>query len=138
MSLVREYIIFEKFIENSDPIKDMDIGITKLLRELNKKTTNELSEYFFGTTKYSTECWFIKIILNELIKGEPENYQKIFKKIIKSFTTKKESIYTSGVKNDSNKRYFTSLDIDKIVEAINRLGFEIKNKFRDFKYYSLI
>jgi hypothetical protein len=42
MNLVREHIIFEKFVEDSDPVYDMKIGIINLL---NKEIQELLEKY---------------------------------------------------------------------------------------------
>jgi len=46
MKLVREYIIFEKFTEDSDPIQDMDIGIIPQIKKwMNERTVFSKSQY---------------------------------------------------------------------------------------------
>jgi len=72
VKLIREHIIFEKFTKDSDPIKDMGIGVIALFKKKLQKDANTFDdiEYAYGQTirqfqrKYPGVDW--EKIFNEL------------------------------------------------------------------------
>jgi predicted house-cleaning noncanonical NTP pyrophosphatase (MazG superfamily) len=87
MKLVRE-ILYEKFTDDdTDPIRDMGIGIITILKQEHAKTGKytrpEASIYYFGTDNYDKEAFAIYQIIHNIIftnNFSQENMQKIFNK----------------------------------------------------------
>jgi hypothetical protein len=91
MRIVREHIN-EKFVEDSDPIEDMGIGFSGIMKELKNKVrmagnrkSIESSMIYYEDTKYSDEAYAVYFVLDDVLRDNKNKKFKTFEDIQNSF-----------------------------------------------------
>lgn len=116
---MRAQFIYEKFTQDSDPVKDLGIGSYKILfeKELNyvkPMYISDVAEYFFNDRKCPSSARCVKDIMNDILlmnNFNIDNMNKIFiyhatnyrlnkygKKIVKNYFKQKFNIKFSFYK----------------------------------------
>jgi len=125
----------EKFIENSDPIEDLNIGIKEFWKQAWKKagdmSSKETSKEYFGTEIYSDEVLMIFMVLDQLRKqidnNEKPNIKKAFLEMLdnaerwKNLDIIKKDVDLDKVIYVLKKFYYIDIDLEelKIEESLN-------------------
>jgi len=114
MNIVREYIN-EKFEEESDPIKDLGIGIEGLkkfwIKSIDKEghiSSIQSSLNYFGTDKYADEAYIIYKTIVNIVEKDANSEKEI------------QSIFVDTF-NIERKRIYRKLRIDKIIDILNNV-----------------
>jgi len=78
---MRAKYIYEKFREESDPIRDMSIGFKHFLKQqliiVGSLSPTQTSMKFFGTKQYDKEAYFIFLFLTALFKKSDNSYMNL-------------------------------------------------------------
>jgi len=137
MKLVREYIIFEKFIEDSDPIFDMGIGIANKIDNVIKSILLEDEDLLLFTVELDIDnliIYFNSPKLREtrliLTKNDAINYCN--KIVYDKLGLKKLFINPNADGSNIEK---CSRDLNVNYNISNNLKISLKGRMVEFKRY---
>ena len=146
MKLVKEYIINEKFIENSDPVYDMGIGMKyykQIAKDFFRYTNNEtyrIRYKYFPEEKYAEAyalclSYFFKFILHENM-SIPEAFNKMCKEEYKHGKILYKKEHRDKIINVLRNTF--KIPIYGIKESVNEKFTEDSDPIRDMGVGSLV
>lgn len=127
MQIVRNHIN-EKFREDSDPVHDLGIGLTEIIKKAKNKMIDYDSEYKFEYKQLTTNVWEF---CTELLMDIHIIY-------INNKCTIVFSCFSNTFRDAKNKKIINKyeyckklLDVSGIIEFTNATKFNIKNLFTE-------
>jgi hypothetical protein len=134
---MRARLIYEKFVQDSDPIKDLGIGIKAIAgREIGKMfgmTFLQVSEYMYGENWiYISESIFIfeffrKIYYNDI------SLQNAYNEIIKRDKIYRDKSFQDNVIHKLKERYGIEVNYFMLRESLNEKFVEDSDPIKDLR-----